>query len=50
MKLRKLLNRPRSLWLRIPIWIVAAWLLLVVGRFLIDMVRPYDPKPVDEVA
>jgi hypothetical protein len=50
MALKQLLRRPRSLWLRIPIWIVAVWLLLIVGRFFVDLVRPYDPKPVDEVA
>jgi len=48
--LKKLLSRPRSLWLRIPIWLVAVWLLLTVGRFLVDLVRPYNPQPVDEVA
>ncbi len=41
---------PRSLWLRIPMWIVAAWLLLVAGRFLVDLVRPYRPVPVASVA
>jgi hypothetical protein len=50
MKVKKLLKRPRSLWLRIPIWIVAVWLILIVGRFFIDLVRPYDPKSLDEVA
>jgi len=49
MSLKQLLSRPRSLWLRIPIWLVAIWLLLTAGRFLIDLVRPYNPKPVDEV-
>jgi hypothetical protein len=50
MKFKELLKRPRSLWLRIPIWIVAVWLLLVVGRFFVDLVRPYDPKPLEHVA
>ncbi len=49
MSLKKLLSRPRSLWLRIPMWLVATWLLLTAGRFLLDLVRPYNPKPVDEV-
>ncbi|UCG88154.1 MAG: LssY C-terminal domain-containing protein [Gemmatimonadota bacterium] len=50
MALKKLLSRPRSLWLRLPIWIVAVWLLLTTGRFLIDLVRPYQPEAVDDVA
>ena len=50
MRLKELLKRPRSLWLRIPLWIVAVWLLLTVGRFFFDLVRPYNPKPLDEVA
>jgi hypothetical protein len=50
MKLKELLKRPRSLWLRIPIWIVAVWLLVVAGRFFVDLVRPYDPRPLEEVA
>ena len=50
MLLRRLLSRPRSLWLRIPVWIVALWLLFLVGRFGVDLVRPYRPKPVEEVA
>jgi hypothetical protein len=50
MKYRKVFQRPRSLWLRIPIWVVAVALLLTVGRFLVDLVRPYDPEPVGEVA
>jgi hypothetical protein len=49
-KLRRLLSSPRSLWLRVPLWLVAAWLLFSAGRFLFDLVRPYNPKPVDEVA
>ncbi len=48
--LRRLLSRPRSLWLRIPVWIVALWLLLFVGRFCVDLVWPYRPKPPEEVA
>jgi len=47
--LRDLITRPRSLWLRIPIWIAAAWLLLLLGRFVVDLVWPYRPKPVAEV-
>jgi len=48
--IKSLLSRPRSLWLRIPVWIVALWVLLFVGRFFIDLVWPYRPKPLDEVA
>jgi hypothetical protein len=50
MTLKKLFSRPRSLWLRIPIWIVAVWMLGLVGRFCIDLVWPYNPKPLDQVA
>lgn len=50
MAFKQLLRRPRSLWLRIPVWVVAVWLLLVAGRFFVDLVRPYDPRPLDEVA
>jgi len=50
MMFKTLLKRPRSLWLRIPIWAVAAWLLLLLGRFSVDLVRPYHPKPVNQVA
>lgn len=50
MKFKELFKHPRSLWLRIPIWIIAVWLLLVVGRFFFDLVRPYNPEPVNEVA
>jgi hypothetical protein len=50
MRLKQLFKRPRSLWLRIPIWVIAAWLLLLAGRFVIDLVRPYDPEPLDAVA
>jgi len=48
--LKRLLGWPRSLWLRIPLWIVAVWLLLFVGRFALDLVRPYRPKPLEAVA
>ncbi|UCF41086.1 MAG: LssY C-terminal domain-containing protein [Gemmatimonadota bacterium] len=47
--LKDLLKHPRSLWLRIPVWIVAAWALLLLGRFVVDLVWPYRPKPVEEV-
>jgi hypothetical protein len=50
MRLKELLKRPRSLWLRIPLWVIAIWLLLIAGRFVVDLVRPYNPKPLDEVA
>jgi len=48
--LKRLLGWPRSLWLRIPMWIVAVWLLFSVGRFAVDLVRPYRPKPIEDVA
>jgi len=48
-KLRRLLSRPRSLWLRIPLWILTIWLALAAGRFVFDLVRPYRPKSVEEV-
>ncbi len=38
MVLKRLVGRPRSLWLRIPVWIVALWLLLFVGRLSVDLV------------
>jgi len=49
MKLKMLVTRPRSLWLRIPLWIVAVWLFIVVARFVVDLVRPYHPKSLAEV-
>jgi hypothetical protein len=48
--LKRLLSRPRSLWLRIPLWLLAVWLLFTAGRFLVDLVRPYRPTPLTEVA
>jgi hypothetical protein len=48
--LKRLMGRPRSLWLRIPVWIVALWILLLVGRFFTDLVWPYRPKPLEAVA
>ena len=48
--LRRLLGRPRALWLRIPLWIVVLGTVLFVGRFCLDLVWPYRPKPLEEVA
>jgi hypothetical protein len=50
MRFRQLLGRPRSLWLRIPLWIVALALFIWVGRFALDLVRPYHPAPPETVA
>jgi len=46
---RRWFGRPRSLWLRIPLWIIAAWLGFLALRTLVDLVRPYHPRPVEEV-
>jgi len=47
--LKRLLGCPHSLWLRIPVWIVAVTLALFVGRFSVDLVRPYHPRSVEQV-
>jgi hypothetical protein len=48
-RLKILLARPKSLWLRIPLWIVVAVALTLVGRVGVDFVVPYRPKPIDLV-
>jgi hypothetical protein len=50
MRLTTVLAHPKSLWLRIPLWVVVASVLIAGGRFVFDLVIPYRPKPLAEVA
>ena len=47
---RRLLRHPQSLWLRVPLWVVALLVLLWMGRLAVDLVWPYRPRPIAEVA
>ena len=49
MKIRNLFRWPRRLWLRIPFWILLLVAGFFVGRFIIDLLRPYNPVPLDQV-
>ena len=45
----KLLKRPKTLWLRIPIWILVVALAWKAGQFGYDLFVPYRPRSVTEV-